>query len=246
MRPTVKIREDGSESLMLGKAILKEKPARKTAKPFSLELARMREVEKVIRDRHGGMIPDPENTDDRETCLDYLRAAAFSLSGQDMATWCRKWAPWAQVAEIADIVGQADRRRRMMTADGVAGLLRVTLEQRTRLGLRTFGACDISKAERMKIAKQRKRERDRSKNTEARKARGCKDRESYEAQSAEHLKPWIAEDISRRTWFYRKARTDCTSPSRVESSSAKGDTPVQSSANTDGDALVSSRQEAAA
>ncbi|PBB77890.1 hypothetical protein CK218_27695 [Mesorhizobium sp. WSM3879] len=240
MRPVVKLNKDGSERLMLGDVILKEKPAHKTTKPFSIQLLRLREVEKVIKDRHGGMIPDPEDTDDRETCLNYVKAAAFSPSAQDMFNWCRKWAPWVLDAELTDILAQASRHSRMMTADGVAGLLAVTMAERDRLRLKTIGACDISKEERANLAKERKRDRDRSKKAEGRKARGCKDRESYEAESAEHLEPWNAEGISRRTWFYRKARTDCTSPSRVDVP-RNGDTPVQRDAKTDGDPVVSSK-----
>lgn len=233
MRPVVKLNKDGSERLMLGDVIWKEKPARKKARRttwrFSVELLRLREVEKVIKDRHGGMIPDAEDTDDREICLDYLKAAAFSLSGQDMFNWCRKWAPWVREAELIDILAQASRRRRMMTADGVAGLLAVTWEHRTRLNLKTFGACDISKEERAKVARERKRERDRGKKAEARKARGCKDRESYEAASLSAVKPWKTFGMSRATW-YRQGKPEVeTSPSRIDSLG-------------NGDTLVSSRQ----
>jgi hypothetical protein len=184
-------------------------------------MMRRAEVEKVIRARHGGMIPDPEDTDDREICLGYIKAAAFSLSGQDMPNWCLKWAPWAREAEIRDIVSQASRRRRMMTADGVAGLILVTMAERTRLCLKTIGACDVSKAERMKLAKERKRKRDRSRQEKQRRAEGRKDRQSYVAQGLSATKPWEATGVCRRTWERHRG---VAGASRVLLREQKGDT----------------------
>lgn len=231
-----KVNPDGSEQIMFGKVIVAEKPVRKRAhrtgwKP-SRELLRLREIEKVIKYRHGSMIPDPEDTDDRETCLDYIKAAALSLSDQDMADWCRKWAPWVKDHELAAITSIASTRRRMMTADGAAGLIRLTWADRTRLGIRTIGACDVPKDERMKLAKERKRERDRNRKAEARKANGVKDRASYEAQSLSTLKPWKDLGMSRAKWY----RTRETSPSRIEVI-GNGDTPVS---RRNGDTLVQS------
>lgn len=204
-KTTMRTGRDGSERVMLGEVILKEKPARKRAKrhewKFSCEMLRLREVEQVISNRHGGMIPDPEDTDDRETCLAYIKAAAFSLTNQCMFNWCLKWAPWARDDEIAIIISAAKRRRRMMTANGVAGLIHVTWEQRRRLKLKTIGAYDLTEEQRAEKARECKRERDRNKKAEARRVNGCKARASYEAQSLSSTEPWKAEGISRATWY---------------------------------------------
>jgi hypothetical protein len=175
------------------------------------------------------MIPDPEDTDDRETCLDYIKAAALSLSDQDMTSWCAKWAPWARDHEIAVVVALASTRRRMMTADGAAGLIRLTWADRVRLDIRTIGACDVPKGERVKLAKERKRERDRNRQEAKRREDGRKDRKSHAASTIAALKPWEAEGVSRRTWFYRKAKAGCTEVSRIEVI-GNGDTLVQSAA----------------
>ncbi|WP_156941317.1 hypothetical protein [Mesorhizobium sp. LNJC405B00] len=211
---------------MLGNVIMKEKPARKRARrtdwSFSPETLRMREVEKVIRARHHGPIPDPEDTDDRGTCIAYIRAAAMSLSGQDMNAWASIWAPWAGAEIVHPIIAETSSRRLMMRADGVAGLLGVTMAERTSLNLKTIGACDVSKAERMKIAKERKRERDRSRMADTRKSQGRKDRDTYEAESLSTLKPWEVGGVCRRTWERRRNSTSpVASPSRVESSSER-------------------------
>jgi hypothetical protein len=209
-------------TLKIGNCILAEKPRRyRTDWKPSRPHMRRAEVEKVIRARHGGMIPDPGDTDDRDTCLGYIRAAAFSLSLQDMPNWCSKWAPWATAAEVGAIAAQAVKRRRMMNADGVAGLLTVTMEERTRLQLKTIGACDVTKAERARLAKERKRQRDRERQALKRRAAGSPDRASHEAQSLSASRPWEAEGISRRTWYRRRG----TSPSRIDIYE-NGDTPV--------------------
>lgn len=223
MKINHKVLRDGSEQMMFGTVIWREKPVRKRAHrtgwKFSKELLRLRDIEKVILSRHGKMIPDPEDTDDRETCLAYVKAAALALSGQDIAGWCAKWAPWASKHEISRFVAMASSRRQMMTADGVAGLLMVTWKERTELHLNTFGASDMSKADRTKLAQERKRERDKNRKADARRLSGMQDRRSYEAQSLSMQKPWEAEGISRRTWERRRV----ASLSRVEVI-GKGDT----------------------
>lgn len=210
-------RAQRSRKIMIGGCILSEKQERRRSdwKP-SLELMRMREIEAIITSRHGSVLPE---TDDADL---YIEAAAFSLSGQDMPSWCRKWAPWAGPEIIDPIVAKASKRRRMMRADGVAGLLMVTMSERRRLGLKTIGACDMSKDDRLALARERKRARDRKRMEEKRAGENRKDRKSYEAQSLSTLKPWEAEGISRPTWYRRQRET---SVSRVEVN-RNGDIPV--------------------
>lgn len=186
---------------------------------FDLGLLRDREVEKIIRSRHGKGIPNPEGTEDREGCLAYLRVIASSKK-QDLRAWCRRWAPWV-TTEVIERVGQeAGRRKRMMNSNGAAGLLMVTMAERTNLGLRTIGACDMSAQARKKQARQTKRERDRQRMCRVRKTTKRKDgtprqdRESYVAESVSRTRPWEAEEISRRTWYRR--RTDGTGTSRID------------------------------
>lgn len=174
---------------------------------FSPALMRLREIEKVIKHRHGSFIPDPEGTDDRDVCTAYIKAAAFSLTGQPMPDWCRKWAPWATSADILDIVSQAETRKRMMTADGVAALLCVSWDERTKLNLTTIGACDMTAAERAVMAKERKRERDRIRQEANRREEGRRDRKAHAETTLLHSKPWEKEGISRATWFRRNSET---------------------------------------
>lgn len=205
-----------SRKITLGRCILSEMAGKRRSDwKVSLELMRLREIEAIISHRHGSILPE---TDDGDI---YIEAAAFSLSDQDMVDWCKKWAPWAHDEIVGPIVEKAKKRRRMMRADGVAGLLKVTMSERSDLGLKTIGACDMSKADRTAWAKERKRARDRKRMEKKRAGKSRKDRQSYEAESAENLKPWLAEGISRRTWYRRRG----TSVSRVDIYTI-GDIPV--------------------
>lgn len=233
-KAVLKKNADGTGHLMLGKVILrdlrweKKPPHKKHSRKgwhYSVEVHRLREIEAIIRHRFKGPIPDPDGTDDRDTCLDFVRAAAFSLTGQDIASWCRVFAPWATETDLVPIIAEASKRRRMMRADGVAGLLHVTMAERLALKLRTIGAADMEKSARTKFMKGRKKERDRTRREQERRAAGMKDRESYVAQSISTAKPWEALGMSRRTW-YRKGKPEVgTSVSRIEVI-GKSDGPV--------------------
>ena len=210
----------GKSTLKIGRCIIAEKPKRSGAdwKP-SPALMRLREVEKVIKARHGAIVPE---TDDGDL---YIRAAAFSCTGQDVRQWCARWALWASPELIAQIAAASAKKRHMMSANGVAGLLLVTMEERTRLGLNTIGACDMSLAERKALMKQRKLERDRVLVETKRRAAGKQSRNSYLAEhSASRDKPWLPAGMSRAKWY--RLGLNKTGLSRVEGTSLTSDTVV--------------------
>lgn len=210
---------------MLGKVIWKEKPAHKKAHRLewqhSKEFQRLREIEKVIRHRHGGMIPDPTGTDDVDLCVSYARAVALTPRSQDVASWCAKWAPWIDSVTLQTLSALGVNRRWMIKADAVAKMLLVTMDERSKLGLRTIGACDMDREERNKTAKANKQERDRNRQEQKRRADGRSDRKSYEAASLSKLKPWEAHGLSRATWYRQRE----TGLSRIEET-WNGDTLV--------------------
>lgn len=211
MKVAHKTRRDGSEQVLLGNVIMKEKPARKRARQqdwqYSRELQRIREIEKLIRSRHGSMIPDPAGTDDEDLCIAYPRAVALTPRTQDVVSWCRKWAPWIDPVTLHTLAALSVNRRWMIKADAVAKLLMVTMAERTKLGLRTIGACDMSREERNKQAKTNKQERDRNRQQQKRRDEGRKDRASYEAASLSRLKPWEAAGVSRSSWYRTQRET---------------------------------------
>ena len=202
---------------------MKERPSRKRAKPhdmaYSIENHRMREIEKIIRHRHGRGIPDPAGTDDVDLCHAYLQAVASTPDSQSASSWALVWAPWADPVLLDLLDRSASGRSKMPPADAVAKMLYVRMAERTLLGLKTIGACDISRHARELSAKERKRERDRNRQEQKRRASGRVDRSSYEATSLTSLKPWEQEGISRRTWERRRV----ASLSRIDIST-NGDT----------------------
>lgn len=202
---------------MLGRVILAE-PSRPSHWGFNIGLARLREIEAVVLHRHGDMIPE---TDD---AFLYVEAVVLTLTGQDPVAWCRRWAPWAVAgdgvaaavaAAIEESAARASTRTTMITADECAALLAVTMAERTALGLKTIGASDVTPDERKAMAREIKRERDRLRAEQKRKAGGMKDRESYVAGSAESNQPWIAMGMSRRTWYRKGKPAFGTSPSPI-------------------------------
>jgi hypothetical protein len=69
-------------------------------------------------------------------------------------------------------------------------------EARTRLGIRTIGAHDVSKRARTMRVKAKRRERDAAR----RLARGMRP----QSQSLAQTRPWEAEGISRRQWYLNR------------------------------------------
>jgi hypothetical protein len=207
-------KRDGNRNgvITIGKCILGTRA--KGSWKFSLAVLRVREIEKIIASRHGRILPE---TDD---AVIYVEAVAGAKSDQDIAAWCTVFCPWFSEAEIAAIESQAEKRKRMQGADAVAHDLRVCMEERTALGLRTIGAFDVDQSTRKKLMQERKRERDRTRMQVKRAA----DHGGDNAGSITEIQPWKAAGISRATW-YRRVRQN---PSRIDIYT-KGDTFVSRS-----------------
>jgi len=186
---------------------------RKRGWRFDLSIMRLREIEKLINARHGARLPD---TDD--ACI-YVEAVALAKSGQDLRAWCAVFAPFFDEEELKSIEAKAIGRKRMQSADTVAHHLRVSMQERTGLGLKTIGAFDLDQAERKRLMTERKRERDRVRLQEKRAA--ARISPQIGAGSINRQQPWKAEGISRATW-YRRVRQDL---SRIDINT-KSDKPV--------------------
>lgn len=139
--------------------------------------------------------------------------------------WCGRWAPWARPRAgtvLRLILNKLVGRKYDLKADEVATLLQVTYDERQMLSLRTIGACDIPQHVRRSMAKSRKRDIDRQRQAEIRRQNGRQPRESFlAANSISRVKPWLACNISRATWY----RRDKTGLSQLENIIV-GDTPV--------------------
>ncbi|EHH07535.1 hypothetical protein ATCR1_06701 [Agrobacterium tumefaciens CCNWGS0286] len=197
---------------------------------------RVAEIEKIIRARHGSYIPDPAGSDDQELCSAYVRAFALSGAGSEVRGWSRRWAPWlhdeqffVELEAAAEKLASGKRGKfQMLKADNVAMLMRVSLHERTRLELKTIGACDVPKEERAALAKERKLQLDRQRVASKRRIKNplMRSRSELSKVSISLAKPWEQEGISRSTWYRRQERE--TIVSRVHNKSTTGDTSVSS------------------
>lgn len=196
----------------VGRAVLAERSKRKN--DFLLPLLRQREIEKVIKSRCGKFVPE---TDDADA---FIRAAAFAINAHCRAKaldldealdgWCRKWAPWVLPKAgtiLRPILIDLHKRVYDMKGEDCARLICLTYAERVALGIKTMGACDVSEAERKRLAKDRKREADRLRQAENRKASGGQSRVEWLAQNrVSKLEPWKSIGVSRRGTSVEVAR----------------------------------------
>lgn len=198
--------------------------------PYNRTSHRLRELERVIALKHRSLLPYGTKADV------YLRQVAKLLRrnlenkgifpcGTDVldrvAVWAERWAPFTPRVHLKKMVDQAMRWPRLEKADELGLQLGLTYEERAYLKITTIGACDVSKAERSRLRKERKRERDKLRARDRRLARGAQTREEYIANSLTTQRPWAAEGISRRTWERRREGRCVVGPSpTIESNSA--------------------------
>jgi len=160
---------------------------------FNFARTRLNEITRLVMHRHGRL---PETADP----MMYLQAAALHLNPRDgdqhfaLENWCRRVGAKLPAEQVNRIV--EDNKPRRVRADRLAKLLRVTEAERTALKLTTIGACDVSKAERLRLRRQRHRVAQQAR----RRKRGVIPRDQYLAESFSRTKPWEALGISRRTW----------------------------------------------
>jgi hypothetical protein len=130
--------------------------------------------------------------------------------------WCERWAPHVSRDEATEIVRHVRAGSPSLIADDIVGkILRLSYADRLRLKIRTIGSFDADKALREKLAKARRRERDRLRAAEKRKANGATPR----ANSLSQTKPWQEMGISRRTYERRQKKAAIRTGDRDANSS---------------------------
>lgn len=184
----------------------KQKPGkRRRPSPMQLVGLRLHDLAKIFRARYGVTLPDDDaGRDDLMVAVHHLASLAHPRG--HIAKWLNLWAPWLTLAEQQQIIGEAIANPQKWKADALAWRMRLTKEDRRMLGVTTIGAIDENKAARTK----RRKALDRQRKENARRAKGIKPRQSYEGQSISKSKPWIAEGISRASWYRRKAAAETT------------------------------------
>lgn len=190
----------------------RQKGKRKRPSPMQLVGLRMRDLCTLFRSRysgHGQLPDDDAGREDLYIAINHL--ACLAHPRKHIADWIDSWAPWLTAGEQRDLVGRSLANPQRWTADQLAWRLRLTKEQRNMLAITTIGAIDEPKAARTK----RRREREKQRRKATRRANGALPRKLYEEQSISRTKPWIAEGISRASWYRRRRETSAfpeTSP----------------------------------
>jgi hypothetical protein len=95
-------------------------------------------------------------------------------------------------AEAKVIIRASTCGRPLYKADDLGEYLRLFDAERTKWGIKTIGACDVSRRERILRRKRQRRERE----AERRHRHGARPR----SRSLSRTKPWQTKGISRRTW----------------------------------------------
>ncbi|MBB4192658.1 hypothetical protein GGD53_002816 [Rhizobium aethiopicum] len=166
---------------------------------------RMREIEKLIRHRHGEIVPE---ADDALIYVEVIAGLAFVEFKEGFVEvvlgWAARWLPWAEKTAIEEIIYERTKLRfSPLTADALGHALHLSYAERSALDIRTIGAFDVPKAKRAKLQKAKQRQRDRSRKEEQRRAAGAVSRADYLDNSLSAARPWEAFGISRRTWERR-------------------------------------------
>jgi hypothetical protein len=182
-----------------------------------LDVLRVGDLSKLARQRYSDGNRDyvlPETADGRLLAMSIITHQRFKPDDW-VFNFCRDRAPWLDPRDI-------DRSQlRPQKADALGCDLGLTSEARTRLGIHTIGPCDQTRAYRLALAKERKREKDR-----VRRHQGRQPRTEYLAShSTSRTKPWEAEGMSRAKW-YRLRRETSMSPCKEVVSASTFDTPV--------------------
>jgi hypothetical protein len=160
-----------------------------TTKP-TLKKMRGAELERFFKLRYGGRLPDDDaGREDAKLMIHHLHSDA-------MDGWLRRWAPWMDALERECLIVEAERSPRWWKADELGKRLGLTRAERTDLKITTIGAVDFLKPERTGRRKQR--------NSLAKRERRARRGAKPHAESLSRTQPWLAQGISRRTWYRRK------------------------------------------
>ena len=173
---------------------------------------RLGELARIIRYRHGSRF----DTDDGDIYLvpvaQTLRRIYESKKGlattedvlERLQLWAQIWMPLVPEKQLEAAAQEAMHKPKLDKADPLAIRLKLKYADRMALGITTIGACDVDKAGRTRLRKERKRRRDREKKAAKRAERGAIPRAEYLAKSLSRTRPWATEGISRSTWERRR------------------------------------------
>jgi hypothetical protein len=166
---------------------------------------RLGHVRKLLHGRYGAELPDDDAGAEDLCVLLHVKAQCYAPQRREKAllTEIGLTAPWLAQGKAQRIAAGIAGRPMTLSADILGRMLNLDFMTRERLRLWQIGAVDAPADYR----KQRRRQRHRERMWRKRRAEGHTDREEYlAAHGANRTKPWLVEGISRRTYYYRKAK----------------------------------------
>jgi hypothetical protein len=177
-------------------------------RPRLLTLVRLRELERLYEDRWGRHLPDDDaGRDDLVLAAHHVARLGGEVS-KHIVAWARLWAPWMQPKQAAALAAKVKASPRKFRAETLGRRLRLTDDERTRLGITTIRPFDVGPVELAQRRKQRSRERSAAYRRRQRVG-------AARPEPASRTRPWEALGMSRRTWYRRGKPTitaDATEP----------------------------------
>jgi hypothetical protein len=192
----------------------REKRGEDPAPPFNICPRRVKHVDCLFRHLYGGKtytLPDDDAGRDNAYLMLCQLAGCPHAPRWLRDRWLKMRCPWMDEDDRRRIFA---RKVLKFSGDTLARRLGVTDALRDKLKIWSLGTCNLSKAERVLLAKAKKKVKDKERAEKQRREAGAKPRAEYEAQSANRTKPWLKEGISKATWYRRKKQNE-TSASLV-------------------------------
>ena len=193
----------------------RRRPLTDEQRQHSFQRLRIGDLGKVFGHRYGGgkLYQFPHD----DAGLEDLRLLADHYAYANPAALPRvikARAPWLTGVALNEFLADLSRSPGRWMSQPLAEKLGLTEAERRQLKIRTIGSVDMTSAER----KQDRKLRDRARKRLSRQKAGAQSRSRYLASNnRSREKPWVAEGISRRTYYRRlAAKNSGTSPSAVK------------------------------
>jgi hypothetical protein len=178
--------------------------------PPPMGLLRINELERIFTDRWGEH-DLPDSPEGRDAIAILCNHCALLKDLGRLYAFVAARARWMREGELAAII-ERESGNAPGGGPGLGWRLGLTIEDRTRLRIRTIRAIGVTDHQIKNLRKAADRER----KADRRRADQAKPRADHEADSLARTKPWEALGLSRRTW-YRRGRPSPggTGPSAV-------------------------------
>ena len=178
------------------------------SKDETMRRLRLGELKRILLRRYGRELPeDDAGRADLELLLDVVSFARNPRS--QMKNIIEIWAPWMDTAESYELVENVLRKpahlRKIKKGD-LGERLNLTFLERQALGIRTIAPADLTPEEFTERRKELRGLKRRERRARARRKAGAPSRAVYRATSLSHLKPWEKLNMSRPTWYRKRAR----------------------------------------